>query len=511
MGKDAVRAYKEALNEGSRPIPYYSMLILGEERVGKTSLYRQLVGKEFIQGLDPTRGIENNTVETVDIKVIDLKKSQEWKEVHSDSSDALTKAITDEAIKRMPIIKEKVPKTFTPRADKVLLSRVKELEKQMTPPTPKVQVQVRIEPKVTSNPYSKVFTDYGPPAQSKHPSQNVENPQPLLLDQRSRGREIPEAKNTKPNANPTPTPVAAAYQEPPVLPKPRQTVPPVRKELKNKEISKEKEPIQKPEGQGKQRASEPGIVNRRQGVLMAKSMKKRITVESGPELTLSTFDFAGQQEYRPMHHCFITRRAFYLVVFNAIDMAKNSAEDNGVNKHLEEVRYWVHSINAHVFSLDSDGNDGDETVTKVILVGTHSKGCNEEELKSIDKLLDGLRDDDRCVNHLFKLKTIKLMYNNFIPVENSCDSASCGGDYLRESHTHDVQESIKTLYKKLPYLKEDYPIKWLNFMEHIERLQSTSPVVTMDDLVTTARQLNIENPKVAIKFLHKSSKIICLG
>ena len=41
-----------------------------------------------------------------------------------------------------------------------------------------------------------------------------------------------------------------------------------------------------------------------------------------PPLTFHTLDFAGQKLYRPMHHCFITQHAFYIVVFNLVDFVK---------------------------------------------------------------------------------------------------------------------------------------------------------------------------------------------
>ena len=45
-----------------------------------------------------------------------------------------------------------------------------------------------------------------------------------------------------------------------------------------------------------------------------------------PPLTFHTLDFAGQELYRPMHHCFITRRAMYIVVFNLQVLVKDLNE-----------------------------------------------------------------------------------------------------------------------------------------------------------------------------------------
>ncbi len=53
--------------------------------MGKTSLYRQLVKKHFIQDLDSTRGIDNNTVDTVERRQLDPAEGG-WKEKEKGSS-----------------------------------------------------------------------------------------------------------------------------------------------------------------------------------------------------------------------------------------------------------------------------------------------------------------------------------------------------------------------------------------------------------------------------------------
>ena len=39
-------------------------------------------------------------------------------------------------------------------------------------------------------------------------------------------------------------------------------------------------------------------------------------------ISFHALDFAGQKLYRPMHHCFITHRAMYIVVFNLQELVK---------------------------------------------------------------------------------------------------------------------------------------------------------------------------------------------
>ena len=86
LGQEAVTIYLQALNEGKAKIPLCNLLVLGRQEVGKTSLIRQLLGKDFLKYLERTRGIDNFTVE---IKSIDTTSWQEKAGVADQFSDAL--------------------------------------------------------------------------------------------------------------------------------------------------------------------------------------------------------------------------------------------------------------------------------------------------------------------------------------------------------------------------------------------------------------------------------------
>ena len=77
LGNEAVAIYREALSEGMVQIPYCSLLLLGREEVGKTSLFRQLLRKPFDPKLERTRGIDNKTVDTVQKRDVDTAK-ENW-------------------------------------------------------------------------------------------------------------------------------------------------------------------------------------------------------------------------------------------------------------------------------------------------------------------------------------------------------------------------------------------------------------------------------------------------
>ena len=87
-GAKAVQLYFEALKRGKKQIPRCNFLILGEERVGKTSLYHLLVQKPFNPNQDSTRGIDNAVVDIVDTRHVGTEdwaeKDQHTVEQHAD-------------------------------------------------------------------------------------------------------------------------------------------------------------------------------------------------------------------------------------------------------------------------------------------------------------------------------------------------------------------------------------------------------------------------------------------
>ena len=260
-------------------------------------------------------------------------------------------------------------------------------------------------------------------------------------------------------------------------------------------------------------------ITRRDSSIIAGIAKGRVKHDE-QRLILNCFDFAGQPEYRPMHHCFISRRACYLVVFKLPDMVKyirNPSADGKTNP-WEAFRYWIHSINAHIYPLDKVKKKEMATFRRIILVGTHRKEVSEEDMKETDVFLKKhIVGDRRCIDHVATVseKLDKpLPTNYYIPVENSIDVNTCKGKYLSESGTKSVQMVIKKLCDELSFLKEVYPIKWLKFNECIEAAAPSSPILTVQDLKEIAIACRIhdeDQQKLAVKFLHDSGRIICLG
>jgi len=265
-------------------------------------------------------------------------------------------------------------------------------------------------------------------------------------------------------------------------------------------------------------------VSRRQIQSINRELKSTSRHKKEPTLHLNTYDFAGQKEYRPMHHCFITRRSIYLVVFNLQKLVKliQSGKAEESSEALEEIRYWLNSIHAHIHSGPEDGK-----MKRVFLVGTHMSPKNpeqgmhitEDELKQIHELLENAfynrSGDPQCrfANHLqFPGPENRI----FAAIENSFD----GSGERTVSGAEALQQKLKQTSKSLKFLKEEFPILWLRFEELLIRLRETqqqrkaSQVVKLADVRNLALQCGIEDQEEieqALLFFHDTGTIICLS
>lgn len=533
LGPEAEEIYLRALEEGEQKIPYCGLLILGQEQVGKTSLYRQLVGKAFMEKLESTRGIDNNTVDTVDRRVLDLEAWQEKE--GTDTGEQFGDAVISMVVPQLPekpsegahkkkegeVVKEDALMAEIQRINNRLV-KLKEREtfaRVMNPPLlttptfliphyfPSADVNAHQDP----YPLQPFKTPSSPKAQRRE-----ERLQPGV--QQKDINQGPPAPRLRPNVAEKPPTMVQPPTLPPA-PKPKVMEHSLPK-LAPQDPTPQREKSATPPPSEPERSVSSGMLNRRQGGRLDSIVKrgKEEFKPIEPELVLNALDFAGQKEYRPMHHCFIRRRAIYVVVFKIPDLLN---EDE--YKHcrtIEEMRYWIHSIHAHIYPPDESMKGADEKVKRVFLVGTHrGKKLSEENFNKINSSVEKLAMDDRCVNHVCPVKLPDHGRSFFIPVENSVDKENCSGDYLVESGTKPLQEKIKEMckdHRKLPFLHESHPIKWLKFEEDLKDFSKVKkpPIVKVqevDGIAADCRITDEDTKNLALHFFHDTGKIVYLS
>ena len=444
------REYVRALRKGRGKIPRCNLLILGEERVGKTSLYNLLTGQKFIVDRMSTFGIDNTMIVTM----VDTRHIKSWMEVDDGKKKEMdAQAFQNEIARLIPPFDAREDKVTTPTEkdllDKIDRALVVYFKNSVSRPP------IR---HVTSNSLEKSTSLLKPKEVQVVPPDGIVRSQQKDSSTPATGQPEARSPHSASPAVPSTTPVATPAHPQPQRPPTAATQPRIIANIKSNPSEKETGHI---------------LISRRHSMGIQKKVMSRSAVNSEPELSLNTFDFAGQKAYRPMHHCFITSRAMYIVVFNLRKFINEVREASRVTtevressrESLEELRYWLHSIHAHI----GKGADKESEVKQIVLVGTHRSQAGDEmseaELQEIDEILtkEFLEEDHhyRCVDHLSFITWPSQRRRIFAAVENSHDQPT----QRKSSGATMVQNTLELLAKKLPFLEEDYPLLYLHFEE----------------------------------------------
>ena len=218
-------------------------------------------------------------------------------------------------------------------------------------------------------------------------------------------------------------------------------------------------------------------------------------------LCLQVLDFAGQKEYRPMHHCFMSRRAIYTVVFNL----QHLCDPEEKQKTFSDVKYWLNSIHAHVHI------SGYKYEKYIFLVGTHKDPGNgkrvitDYDIKIFSSELQEYLFTSHCPFkngiHFFRPSDHDLIMTG---LENSMDQSKSGIEFF----TKEIEE----FSKYLPFAKETYPITWLSFKDKLLKTKvAGSPLLKIAEATKIARDCGVEDVHTALQLFHDIGVIIYPG
>ena len=455
--------YRFALAEGRQKIPYSGLLVLGEEEVGKTSLLRQLLDMKFLPDLERTRGIDNNAVSTLDSRSIDAEK---WCVEKSEGAS--------------------VSERFGDAVLGVVIPELSSASDQQTQSESVIST-------TTSSPLEHE------PREDIDPHPDTANSDVSSLHQASPSRPA-QPNNTEPVSQAADSKPASRVSQDPsttlqISPTTSKPLEPSYAALSANQMSKIDKMV---------KGEEPFL-------------KKE------PSLVLNTLDFAGQPEYKPMHHCYISLRALFIVVFMIPDMLNFLADPGKAKRNpLDSVSYWIRSIGARIHSA----GDSNKVVKQILLVGTHlgDPPLHLDELLKIDRYLKSELIEISTKRSQRYVNFIHLMDSElecFIPVENSIDYQR-GGSYRQDSGIKLVQDTVMAMSKSLPFLNEEYPIKWLKLEERIKLLHNDgaykegdpAPIMDVQQLKDLAKKCGIdsdEQQELALDFFNSCGKIIYLS
>ena len=483
-GEAVVQRYRELLRKGKKKkMPRCNLIALGEQRVGKTCLLALLMGKEFIEDRDPTRGISNERV-AVEFRTL---SSETWKEVNpNEVAKSNERLFIHSVAEEFHSHFSKSKNTSPPNRElliqrvsgiKSYLDKVEEEAKEPTQP-PAKRAHHTIEPKKLIAPLKQqihVTVTRPPKAHIPSPVSTPSEPEPLLV-----AKYVAPAKSSLKYSNPTPQPAPH--------PQHAELLKPLNRHREND-----------------QRQSHIGLgLNK---AIISSAKRSQLAME--PVLQYNTLDFAGQKEYRAMHHCFIVRRAIYLLVFN-LQIVREAIETQANQNRqgaLEEIQYWLSSIHAHVHKIVSE-----PPLKRVLLVGTHrapkcKQPITEENMRDIDKTLEEVCACRHVINDLYRAGGKYW----FSAIENSIDGHEESA--REESGANSLQNAIHKAWKDLPFKDEVYPTTWLRFEAYLNQ-EHNIPIVDAGEIHRIARETygigedNENDTELALEFFHDTGTIV---
>jgi GTPase SAR1 family protein len=183
-------------------------------------------------------------------------------------------------------------------------------------------------------------------------------------------------------------------------------------------------------------------------------------------LRMSLLDFGGQDAFYSLHHLYVTRESFYLVVFNMKCMVGADATEETIKQCKSYLKFWLYSIYHHARAQSAELNG---SVAPIILVGTHKDEiCSRKEHEEISKMLwDEFHSSP--------------VWTSVISLQEGVGSTGCGSlsfypiDNRRKQSPQDpvddvviqIQTCIQKHLEKEVYLKRKVPLPWLQVFDEL--------------------------------------------
>ena len=472
--------YEEALKDGKTKIPHVKFVLLGETRHGKTSLLRLLEGEEFEPDSSSTDGIDCDLVSS---KTLDGMDEGSWKKHDSLS---YPEAVADIVVKKLPQSDKPAIKQRSHPSDLTKEYAKRQIAKLFRPP-PSVVPHGGHPPQhlPAQAPPPGVPASKEASAQGQHKFQRPPSQLPIRLNQTA------QASQPQPG-------VGREHTRHPRQLQKRDT--PVQEEgASHPQIPEESNPgtsRKHPEDTPARLLSDPGTAR-----AIQRAMPK---VKDEEKLAFTTYDFAGQPLYRPMHHCFITQRSVFAIVYNA-----RTFRDTPKEACSKFISYWFNTVSAYTEIYTEKEGRQLEKKPPVFLVGTHRGPYDaaEDSSRSFEQLSEKERNDVTRVlqDHFEKSDKCSRYVPHITSKSYNFVESSLKG---KESGAQELRFRLREKAKSLPYMKEEYPVRWLKLEED---LTLKDGLILLADVKTKARELNFhfaeetesEELDEALRFFHE--------
>ena len=481
-GKAAIAKFVADLRKGKVKMPRCKLMILGEAGVGKTSLLSLLTGEPFNPDHNETKGVDTDFVRTSNICSITWKKKamegdEEYKDV---AAKQLAKMLPDkeETVKHQ---KKRVNVPTHASLKQQFESLVKKYTKQKESTAPQSKPTKSKQTRTGS--YHQLPVQHNP-SSTLPPAYPTTLP-PVLFKQPANSRPPP----------PEPTHPPTISTHPPTISRPPPVTtssvpPPVPRQEPRREHTTPQAPQSSHTTSADPDHMQTDIMCRAVKIKKSKSSDNRVDLP----LKFSSFDFAGQKHYKPMHHCFLTSRAVYVVAFNVRHLLNEQRE-----KCIHELKFWINSI--HIYTDDD---------AKIVLVGTHRgpyPGIHGND--HLDPLTSEQQDtiytimednfDKEC--YASRVSWFEMDKKIVAMVENSLT----GDD---DSGANVIRQKLLELGDQYPGNNDDLPTSYLHLEHKIFQERKQRNLISRKEVVGWAKEYGIDDPAVALTFFHDIGTII---
>ncbi|MCA1604096.1 MAG: hypothetical protein LC775_01095, partial [Acidobacteria bacterium] len=180
------------------------------------------------------------------------------------------------------------------------------------------------------------------------------------------------------------------------------------------------------------------------------------------DMTIRTWDFGGQEVYRITHQFFFSRRALYLMVWNA----REGQEQNGVEGWLRRIRLRV------------------GTECRAIVVATHSDERRPElDFPQLQRTLPGM-------------------------LAGHCDVDNQSGNGIA-----DLREMIAGEAASLPQMGQLLSSRWLAVRDEVSDLAEAEPQIPYEQFVATCERHSVTGDAIGtlVNLLHDLGQVIYYG
>ena len=419
-GRLALRAYKKALSEGRTCIKRVPIMLIGQDRSGKTSLAKSLKGERFNPEEDSTVGI--------DVDPSHFKVSTEiWKPGEKDEQRNVERACSYEHHAARLIVQNLSQEKSTPKEESLESDQTEHL-------VPVESVEISVSEDIVSVSCARDENMVDSCLQSEEDLYPI--PAVSVASDTSSHDSVSNSESEE-------SLVGSDF------------------------ISMSQEQTISDQSPADDIQTVPDDVAR----LVEVFLREDKDLEREEDIYSVLWDFGGQTVYYTTHPLFLTSRAIYLLVNDLSrhlhDKAKSVMKQGMFTKLQDSFRlktnadyldFWMSSVASLAIQDESNSkktkSDLLPELPPVFLVCTHAdKPCDGGDPRELGRMVFG---------HL-QTKPYKTHLHDVFIVDNTKS-----GHELECPEVLRLRQEIRAVAKELPHMKEAVPIKWLKFEKEMQ-------------------------------------------